>query len=136
MKRKPSRKDLLLSCESIGPEDGLDPKTFFRSGSFKRTNRKALQLCGEVARTIGYALAWELGDDLLGQAHVVAVTPAPDSTRLLVRVATSDDADAVLSRLLKVAGRLRTRVAQSIHRRRTPELTFVVVPKEVGPDRS
>ena len=131
MKRKqPSRKDLLLSCDSVGPEDGLDPKTFFRAGSFRRTNRKALQLCGEVARTIGHALAWELGDELLGRAELVSVTPAPDSTRLLVRVATADDADDVLERLRRAAGRLRSLVAASIHRRRTPELTFVTVPKE------
>ena len=49
-------------------------------------NRKALQLCGEVGRTLSQVLAWESGDDLLRDVVVDSVTPAPDSSRLLVIV--------------------------------------------------
>src|SRR5262245_49291543 len=87
MKRKqPSRKDLFASCDAPGPDDGADPRVFFRKVSERKVNRKAQQLCREVARMLGHALAWELGDDLLGQLQVEAVVPAPDSSRLLVTV--------------------------------------------------
>ena len=132
MKRKqPSRKDLLSSCENVGPEDGLDPKIFFRTSSFKATNRKALQLCGEVARTLGHALAWEMGDDILSRLDVASVVPAPDSTRLLVTVTLGTTADefrpeVILDRLQRAKGNLRARVAEAIHRRRVPDLAFRV----------
>jgi len=140
MKRKqPSRKDLLSSCGEIGPDDGVDPRVFFRKASEKKVNRKALQLCGEVARTLGHALAWELGDDLLGQLQVEGVVPAPDSSRLLVTVSMegapdTDPPNKVLQRLRQATGRLRAEVATAIHRRRVPDLAFrLELRKEVDP---
>jgi ribosome-binding factor A len=130
MKRKRSfHKDLLASCAHVGPDDGLDPRTSFRTGTARPTNRKALQLCREVMRTVSYALAWELGDDLLNSLVVEAVVPAPNSSRLLVTVYQWPSARAalpeeVLARLHQYAGRLRTAVAADVHRRRVPELTF------------
>jgi ribosome-binding factor A len=132
MKRKqPSRKDLLSSCENVGPEDGLDPKIYFRTSSFKATNRKAVQLCSEVARILGHALAWEMGDDFLSRLDVASVVPAPDSTRLLVTVtpgAASAELsrEATLDRLQRAKGKLRALVAEAIHRRRVPDLAFRV----------
>ncbi len=132
MKRKqPSRKDFLSSCSEVGPEDGVDPRLFFRKTSDKRLNRKALQLCSEVARALGHALAWELGDELLSNLRVESVTPAPDSSRLLVTVSLAiapgiDLPDEVNVRLRQFTGRLRAEVATAIHRRRVPELSFCV----------
>lgn len=60
-----------------GRKTASTPKLDFRTGSFKATNRKALQLCREVARTLGHALAWEMGDEVLSGLDVVAVDPAP-----------------------------------------------------------
>ena len=46
--RKPSRQVLLSSCADVGPEDGQDPRVFFRKPSGGVKNRKALQLCGQL----------------------------------------------------------------------------------------
>jgi ribosome-binding factor A len=129
--KKPSHRQILSSSNEIGPDDGVDPRTFFRQPSRKGTNRKALQLCGQIARTLGWVLAWESGDDRLRGLTVVAVEPAPDSTRVLVTVcpqATCEAADPgqVLERLYRYAGKLRTEVAAAIHRKRVPELVFRV----------
>jgi ribosome-binding factor A len=134
--RKPSRKEMLSCCGDVGPDDGLDPRMFFRKSPRKRTNRKALQLCGQVAQTLGHVLAWETADPALGELTVESVVPAPDSTRLLVTVAApaGAEADAVLAHLHRTCGRLRAEVAAEIHRKRVPELTFQVVPRgEVQP---
>src|SRR5207244_650002 len=84
--KKPSRQQVSSSCDELGSEDGTDPRIFFRKSSRKKTNRKALQLCGQIAQTISAVLAWESGDDLLRSLIVEAVEPAPDSTRVLVIV--------------------------------------------------
>jgi ribosome-binding factor A len=132
MKRKqPSRKDFLSSCSEVGPEDGADPRLFFRKASAQKHNRKALQLCGAVTRALSHALAWELGDELLSSLRVESVTPAPDSSRLLVVVSIAlppdeDLPDEMHVRLRRLTGRLRAEVATAIHRRRVPELSFFV----------
>jgi ribosome-binding factor A len=130
MKRKRTfHKDLRASCADVGPDDGLDPRTSFREGTARPANRKALQLCREVMRTLSYALAWELGDELLSTLLVEAVVPAPNSSRLLVTVYQPPSPEAVppeqvLACLHQYAGRLRASVAAAVHRRRVPELTF------------
>jgi ribosome-binding factor A len=130
------RRDLLSSCADVSPDDGQDPKTFFRKPSGKVANRKALQLCGQVARTLSRVLAGECGDDVLREVIVESVQPAPDSSRLLVTVLPSPAAGAVdpatvLERLHRASGMLRSEVAAAIHRRRAPLLTFRVA---TGPD--
>jgi ribosome-binding factor A len=130
MKRKyPSRNDLLSSCSDIGPDDGVEPRTYFRqSPDNKPHNRKALQLCGEVFRALSHSLAWELGDATLSELCVEAVVPAPNSTHLLVIVSLPDGVDPAIvrERLQRYMGRLRAEVAAAIHRRRVPELTFQI----------
>jgi ribosome-binding factor A len=151
--RKPLRKQILSSCDEIRPDDGVDPRTFFRNPSQKRSNRKALQLCHQIAQTLDQVLGWETGDELLRALTVLSVEPAPDSTRVLVTVcahpvATSGlacqatgeaacgfdlggpDTNQILEHLSRAAGRLRTEVAQTIHRKRVPELVFRVVGRE------
>jgi ribosome-binding factor A len=98
----------------------------------QRVDRKTLQLCGQIADTLNYVLSGELDDDLLRNLYVESVRPAPDASRLLVSVAPLDVADAaradqILQKLLIHTPRIRSAVAQSIHRRKTPELSFVVV---------
>ena len=129
--KKPSHRQISSFCDAIGPEDGLDPRSFFRQGSGRRTNRKALQLCGQIARTLSSVLAWESGDDLLRILQVESVERAPDSTRVLVTVCLQSSADAVdarliLQRLHRASGKFRTEVAAAIHRKRVPELVFRV----------
>lgn len=131
MKRKKISRRVIRSCaDDIGPEDGIDPKLFFRTRSEKKINRKTLQLCGEVSRTLHQVLAWELGDELLSQVRVESVLPAPDSSRLLVMVSLpatgATDPGQVLRRLHEVTGRLRAEIAAAVKRRRVPELAFQV----------
>src|SRR5947207_1446903 len=82
--KHPRHQQILASCHEVGPDDGADPRTFFRKPSRRVTNRKALQLCGEVARTLSWVLGGECGDEVLRDLIVDSVVPAPDSSRLLV----------------------------------------------------
>jgi ribosome-binding factor A len=121
-------RELLSSCAAVGPEDGSDPKDFFKKPAEKVTNRKALQLCGQVAKTLSLVL-WECGDDVLRELAVEAVQAAPTSVRLLVTLSAPDGTDeaTVLRHVEKAAAWMRQEVAAAINRRKTPELTFRVV---------
>jgi ribosome-binding factor A len=128
--RKVSRKDFLAACASAGPGDGLDPRYDRPNDPRKVPNRKALQLCGQVADTLALVLG-ECGDDMLRDLLVVSVRPAPTSARLLVTVAraagAAADAAQIAGRLERARGKLRSEVAAAVHRRKTPDLAFRVV---------
>jgi ribosome-binding factor A len=127
--KEPSRKDLLSACCEVGPEDGVDPRLDHRPVRERVKNRKALQLCAQVAETLNLVLAGECGDDVLRELTVVSVVPAPDSSRMLVTLAVpADGADEqdVRAHLERAAGKMRGEVAGAIHRKRVPLLTFQV----------
>jgi len=110
----------------------LDPRFDGQGQGGPVANRKALQLCGQVAETLAGVLAGECNDDLLRDLQVASVVPAPSSARMLVTVYPLTLGDTVpveqLYQRLEMAGSvLRSAVAAAIHRRRTPELTFRVV---------
>ena len=119
--------DLRSGCAEPGPGDGDDPRFDRRDFSARRPGRKALQLCGQVARTLSAVLAG-CGDGVLRDLLVVSVTPAPNSSRLLVTLApapgSSADPARVSERLEGARGLLRREVAAAIHRRRVPDLTY------------
>lgn len=137
-RKKPSIRKLLLSCDQLGPEDGLDPRYEVRGAQGKVPNRKALQLCGQVARTLQAVLAAETGDDLLRELQVASVVPAPTSVRLLVTLTLAMPGAGVpvtevMARLHRAQGLLRGEVAAAINRRRVPELMFRLIrPAEMG----
>lgn len=93
-------------------------------------NRKALQLAKQVERALMLAMAGH-PDWVLNDLMVVRVRPAPDTTRLLVSVASSTGAGwqaaDVLARLVGATGELRGEVATAINRKKVPELAFEVV---------
>jgi ribosome-binding factor A len=126
--RRISSNELLSSCADIGAEDAEDPRDFFKKPAGKVANRKALQLCGQIARTLSLVL-WECGDDVLRELIVERVQPAPTSARLLITLSSSasGDEETALRHVERAAGLLRREVAAVIHRRETPELTFCVV---------
>jgi ribosome-binding factor A len=131
-RKKPSIRKMLLSCKEPGPEDGLDPRYDVRGEPGKVANRKALQLCGQIAQTLQAVLAGECGDDLLRELRVESVVPAPTSARLLVTLMLATPGAgvpvaAVLARLHAAQGLLRGEVAAAINRRRVPELTFRLI---------
>ncbi|MCI0464458.1 MAG: hypothetical protein L0Z62_46590 [Gemmataceae bacterium] len=126
--RKRSIKKMLLSCDALGPGDGVDPRYEKHGRSSRASNRKALQLCAQVSQTLQSVLAGEVGDDVLRDLVVDSVVPAPNSGRLLVTLSRPDPGTAsvegVLARLHRAHGLLRSQVAAAITRRKTPELTF------------
>jgi len=80
------------------------------------------------------ALSWIFGsataDDRLTLCHVQAVEPLGKGNRLLVKVGVPPDISvaAVIDRLAEAAPVLRSEVAQSITRRKVPELVYMAVP--------
>jgi ribosome-binding factor A len=82
-------------------------------------------------RTLELALAEDVDEDV-SSLVVSDVAPAPDAGRLRVVVEARRDADlaAIDAKLRARAGRLRHEVAGAIHRKKTPLLSFVVVPED------
>ena len=116
--------------------DFADALSGRRDDSFSRErqkdDRKARQLCRQVYQVLSLALAGECGDDVLRELTVESVEPAPNVSRLLVRVALPSAGPPlspikVLERLDRVRGLLRQRVARAITRKRAPELIFMPV---------
>lgn len=138
-KRHSARRASACATELHADDGPAAAERLFRESFAPRTDRKALQLCGQVRRTLSLAFAADLGDPRLQMLEVDAVSPAPDATRLLVRVRlpevpTPRLVGEVLSRLAQARGRLRHAIARDIVRRRVPELTFQVAgPTEVTP---
>ena len=97
-----------------------------------RRDRKAKQICRQVFRTLDLVLSGECSDEYLGSLHVISVDPAPDAARLLVTV-QSDlpkdqfDRGAILEQLSAAKGRFRTEIAATLNRRKTPNLSFLVM---------
>ena len=96
-----------------------------------RADRKTLQLCRQVQRALMLALGGECADDLLRDVYIESVVPMGSASQLLVRVALSSGIGTpsleVLGRLNAFSSRLRLIVAQSICRKRVPNLTFVAI---------
>jgi ribosome-binding factor A len=131
MPRRPLRKNMAPLADQLGPEDGIDPRLIRPDLSGRTIRRNTLQLCSQVARTLGEALGG-CADEVLRDLHVVGVVPAAGGGRLLVTLARSPSAtphpdDLIAERLERARGMLRSEVAAAINRRRTPELIFRVV---------
>lgn len=131
---KRTREAMLAHCGEIHEDDGVDPREYFRaSRSHHKQDRKAKQLCRQVAETLDQVLAGETGDDLLRELRVVEVIPAPDASRLQVTVQQDCEVEQfepqeITTRLGLVTGFLRTAVTAAITRRKAPALIFIVAP--------
>jgi ribosome-binding factor A len=88
--------------------------------------RKCKQVCREVFRVLAQA---EPRDPLLAGLVILEVEPAPDASRLAVRVLLGPDVDMEAARaaLSRWKGGLRAEIAQALQRKRTPELVFDVL---------
>ena len=136
-RRQPSKRDLAALCAEVQADDGNDPKQFFRQGATgKKSDRKTMQLCSQVADTLNQVLNGECGDEVLGNLQVVSVVPAADASQLLVLVAPAladgPVEDLALVRLAAAAGMLCAEVAAAITRRRAPKLLFQFVNGPLG----
>ncbi len=130
--RKPSQKKLLDSCAEVREDDGIDPRDFFRRDKTDRkTNRKTLQLCAQIADTLNGLFA-ECHDETLQAFQVASVVPAPDATQLLVTVypviqpTSPMNPQEVFNHLSEASSWLRGEVAGAITRKRAPKLLFQV----------
>jgi ribosome-binding factor A len=80
------------------------------------------------------ALSWvigsAIGDDRLAVCAVQSVEPLRGGSRLLVKIAVPADVPVaeVVDRLAVAAPVLRSEVAQSITRRKVPELVYTAIP--------
>ncbi|MEM9701471.1 MAG: hypothetical protein AAF907_03390 [Planctomycetota bacterium] len=106
-------------------------------GGGRAPDRKTLQLCGQVRKTLDYVLSGETGDDLLRQLYVADVMPAPDASRLLATLAPIDpradlETGAVMEKLGYAQPLLRNAVAQAINRKKTPDITFTLAGPPAG----
>jgi ribosome-binding factor A len=84
----------------------------------------------EIERTLIYALA-AARDPRLRELTIVGVDPAPDASCFQITVAAPEplapDAYAALAASLDAArGELRSEIARSLQRKRTPELRFAI----------
>lgn len=112
------------------PADPINP--LFQAPPW-RPDRKALQLARQVREALSWVLGSATGDDRLAACSVEAVEPLPGGNRLLVKVGVPPDLPAteVTERLAAAAPALRVEVAQSITRRKVPELVYLAVPAMV-----
>jgi ribosome-binding factor A len=113
------------------PTDDATASDFFSNHGRARRDHKTAQLSRQVYWALSLALS-DSADDLLRDLTLVAVDPAPDASRLLVRVAPSASATPagaadILAHLADATGHLRHEVARAITRKRAPELLFVLV---------
>jgi ribosome-binding factor A len=93
---------------------------------------KTMSLCKLVGRIVQTALTGEVADETLQDLTVLAVQPAPNAGRLMVvlmqgRLTAATPLDDIYARLQRVQGLLRSEIAQSTARKRTPELAFIVM---------
>ena len=113
----------------------------FHAGA-EKPDYKTAALCKQVRRAVALALSGACADPELQSLIVDEVLPAPNAGRLLVRliapqVRGHEAIIDLLQRLEHVRGILRSHVAETIARKRTPELAFDVIPagpasREVG----
>lgn len=130
--QKTADHDRTLSA-SVQPDDGVDPRIDRRSDSAaSKIDRKAAQLCAQVRRVLEFVVPEALQDSDF-DALVLDVQPSPNTGHLLVLLSSLSPLDEAANQQLELvlmqhSGQIRTAVAQSIQRKKTPTLTFRVVP--------
>ena len=100
-------------------------------GRFGQGDRKSMQLCAQVRRALEYGV-----DEVLEGSALISISdvvPAPNTSHLMVIVQplgelSFEDSLELQAKLANNSSRLRTLVSESIHRRKTPTLSFSVLP--------
>lgn len=115
-----------------GRRAGRGAQERFGASRSRREAIKDAQLCRAVRETLSLAIA-EGGGDVLSSLFVVDVVPAPDASRLAVRVEAPAELDVreVHEALERIGPRLRAEIAASVQRKKTPSLVFEVRPAEI-----
>ena len=98
---------------------------------------KTQKLCALVHRTLELTLAGEISDESLATLEIIEVLPHPGQRRLLVVLRCEQDGGEALAPislgLRAIRGLLRTRLAEALQRKRTPELEFALLPSDARP---
>jgi ribosome-binding factor A len=136
-KKNPRRGRTPPLCGEFGPEDGIDPRTYFDESFDPKEDHKVRRLCGQAARALRLVFPDSLGDEVFRELAIIGVEPAPDPSRLVVTVGPARpgvvvDAALVMEALRRVAGFLRSEVAVALNRKRAPTLIFRVAGSEEG----
>ncbi len=138
---KKSEREMKSLCAEIRPEDGLSPIALKKVQQQERlaehppSQARARQYCKAVHRALEAGLSSVCGDERIKDLSIHSVEPLHEGSgsRLLVVVAIpAVDPQAMLAlerTLQKAAGLLRSVIATEIQRKRTPHLTFRVVPE-------
>ncbi|MEO8615254.1 MAG: hypothetical protein ABI600_08950 [Luteolibacter sp.] len=128
-------------CAEVRPDDGIAPHVLKKQQSraehrTKPLPARALQYQKAVRQCLDSAFASVCVDPLLVDLVVVAVEPIGRGAKLLVVVETppsnEDNPQMIETALQQAAGHLRSVVAGEIPRKRTPYLSFRVVPGATG----
>ncbi len=111
------------------------PQPEFGRPAGRVENRKALQLCSQIAETLTLVLSGECHDDLMRDLLVESVVPFPTASRLLVTLipaisASNAPLERYLEHLERYKGLLRSEVASAINRRKVPDLVFRILPAD------
>lgn len=133
---KRSVQEMKSLCAEVRPEDGLPPHLVKRQqqrDEHTPNPARAQQYCKAVHRALEAGLASDCGDERLKSLTILSVEPLPGGSKLIVILAapiTDRLAMKTLEQTLqKASGLLRSVVAMDIQRKRTPHLTFRVVPE-------
>jgi ribosome-binding factor A len=110
--------------------DSADPDVLFSDSRRRIHERKDRQLCAQAKTAIALTLEGECQGDVLDAVMVDDVVLDNGQLVVVLRARPGADLPAVRNRLEAIKGILRSAVAETIHRKRTPSLGFVVLPEE------
>ena len=132
-------------CAEVRPDDGIASHVLKKQHNRAelKSNRlpaRSLQYHKAVRQCLDAAFGSICADPLLGDLAVRSVEPVGKGTKLLVVVETppsnQEQPQIIEAALQRAAGLLRSVVAGEVHRKRTPCLSFRVVPGATGhPDK-
>ncbi|WP_143140560.1 ribosome-binding factor A [Nannocystis exedens] len=118
----------------------VDPAALFGAALPAQARRKLDQLSRQVEERLALVLVGEIDDPHVSSLTLLGVEPEPGSGNLVVVLALpagagGGEAQLVMRRLDALRPYLRAEIAGAIHRKRTPNLVFRLVPAPLGRDR-
>ena len=135
-----STQEMKTLCAELRPEDGLSPLELKKQQQRQQlkdhppSQARARQYCKAVHRALESGLSSAIGDERLKDLIIESVQPLhPGSSNLLVLVSAPGAEPATIrtleQTLQKASGLLRSVIATEIQRKRTPHLTFRIIPQ-------
>lgn len=137
---KKSEHEMKTLCAELRPEDGLSSIELKKQQQRQQlkdhppSEARARQYCKAVHRALESGLSSAIGDERLKDLTIESVQPLhPGASNLLVLVSapgTDPSTMPILEQTLqKASGLLRSVIATEIQRKRTPHLTFRIIPE-------